>query len=153
MALNDDNDDTSDQAFDELLTISDKSTLIPKEEPAVQSWEELKTVCCVVEGTTQLIIPTSCCLSCFIDSGNVSEHEFYNWGLSLTQELMELNELVKVLQSEVKASCDGWDMQSQELCLSLHRDIVTQLVRWRIALTRLLFMSRTPHSMFRLHLA
>ena len=32
------------QSFDELLTISDKSALIPEQEPATQSWEELRTV-------------------------------------------------------------------------------------------------------------
>ncbi len=41
----DDDDDTDSQPFEELLTISDKSALIPQEEPAVQSWEELRTVC------------------------------------------------------------------------------------------------------------
>ena len=39
-------DNTDSQPFDELLTISDKSALIPQEEPASQSWEELRTVCC-----------------------------------------------------------------------------------------------------------
>lgn len=39
-----DDDETDSQPFDELLTISDKSALIPQEEPAVQSWEELRTV-------------------------------------------------------------------------------------------------------------
>lgn len=37
-------DEPESQPFDELLTISDKSALIPQEEPAVQSWEELRTV-------------------------------------------------------------------------------------------------------------
>ena len=37
-------DDMDSQPFDELLTISDKSAMIPQEEPASQSWEELRTV-------------------------------------------------------------------------------------------------------------
>ena len=50
LSLDDSGDDDDDanrdeQAFDQLLTISDKSALIPEEEPAVRSWEELKTVC------------------------------------------------------------------------------------------------------------
>lgn len=43
MSLDDDGD-RDEQPFDELMTISDKSALIPHEEPAIQSWEELKTV-------------------------------------------------------------------------------------------------------------
>ncbi len=33
-----------DQDFDDLTTVSDQSVLIPKEEAAVQSWEELRKV-------------------------------------------------------------------------------------------------------------
>lgn len=33
-----------EQEFDSLCSVSDKSVLIPKEEAASQSWEELKSV-------------------------------------------------------------------------------------------------------------
>lgn len=36
--------DDADKNFDELATVSDKSVLIPREEEAVQSWEELRKV-------------------------------------------------------------------------------------------------------------
>lgn len=34
-----------DQSFEQLTTVSDQSALIPHEEAAVQSWEDLRKVC------------------------------------------------------------------------------------------------------------
>ncbi len=41
--LNNCND--GDQGFDQLTTVSDQSVLIPHNEAAAQSWEDLKKVC------------------------------------------------------------------------------------------------------------
>ncbi len=42
----DESQEKEQEPFDDLTTISDQSVLIPREEAAVQSWEELKHVCC-----------------------------------------------------------------------------------------------------------
>ena len=40
----DSKDEAIDQQFDSLSSVSDQSVLIPKEEAAAQSWDELRTV-------------------------------------------------------------------------------------------------------------
>ena len=52
-----------EQQFDQLTTVSDQSVLIPREEAAAQSWEELRKVrslnSCVAEQYHALILTGS----------------------------------------------------------------------------------------------
>lgn len=73
------NEEDEEQQFDQLTTVSDQSVLIPREEAAAQSWEELRKV--------RLL--NSC----------VAE-QYY----SFLQDLLELNELTRALQMEVNVS-------------------------------------------------
>ena len=44
-------EDNDEQIFDDLTSVSDQSVLIPQQEPAVESWDELRKVCsqCVLD--------------------------------------------------------------------------------------------------------
>ena len=71
----------------EELSLSDQSVLIPQEEAAAESWEDLKNV-------SHVIIPIKSC-----DSNPLC--------VCILQELVQLNELVAILAAKVKVSWDG----------------------------------------------